>query len=179
MAVVFVDDSTCQRTPAKFQVVNDETLEITVPQLSKESHQPVIIVQTPSGVTMTLRKNLRVIESKGRYIHDRFAAGPLPELWMSADSAAGNVEMAIAYVGNRCEFSAAGRGTDTVFAANGSRIALSFLADCVVYHEPFMFTTRMPALRRDAAEANAPGLKFVPVLAIRPSFLDFSFAYSN
>jgi hypothetical protein len=170
--VVFVDDSTCHPASASFRVVDDQTLEITVPKLSKECIHPVIILQTPSGVTMTLTKNLKSLKAQAHYEYDRFAAGKPALLWMSPMSWASAVEMAITYVNEDGNYAAEGRGGNTVFAKNGGRVRLKFLADSNIYHEPFMITSRMPRLTINGAEAKSPGLKFVPVSAIQPSFVD-------
>ncbi len=57
-AVSFVNDSTCKHALAKFHVVDDQTLAIAVPRMTDACKHPVIVLQTPSGVTMNLRKEI-------------------------------------------------------------------------------------------------------------------------
>jgi hypothetical protein len=172
-----VDDSTYQRITADFQVVNDEILEITVPQLSMECAQPTIIVQTADGVTMTLKKDMKCLKVKSYQEYDRFEVSKPAQIWMSPASRVSGVEMALIYVTDAAELSAIGRGRNCVFAKDGGRINMSLLKETVVYHEPFMFTGRRPEMSRDTGQNS--GLKFVPTPAIRPSFVDVAFEFSK
>ena len=52
--VRFIDDSTGAHAKAKFRAAGEGRLAVTVPRLGKRCKRPVIVVQTPSGVTMTL-----------------------------------------------------------------------------------------------------------------------------
>jgi hypothetical protein len=176
-AISFIDDSTCQHVPAKFHVVDDRTLAVKVPRLAAACAHPVIVVQTSIGVTMTLNRDLKPVGSNAKYEHDRLAAGKLPQLWLMPGSLATNVEVALAYVERDALIAADGKGANTIFAKNGSAVRLSYLADSVIYHEPFAMTTRTPDMARPSeTEAN---IKFVPVPAIRASFLDALFTYAG
>ena len=176
-AVAFIDDSTCRHVPAKFHVADDGALLVKVPRLTDACAHPVIVVQTASGVTMTLHKQLKPVHPTTKYKHDRLAGTALPQVWLMPASLATNLEVAVVYIERDATIAAAGKGTNTIFAKNGSAVGLSYLADSVVYHEPFAMTTRTPEMSRPSE--NEARLKFVPVPAIRPSFLDALFTYAT
>jgi hypothetical protein len=135
----------------------------------------VIIVRTPSGVTATLRKNLRALKPQQHYEYDRFVDGRLGQLWMSPESWVAYAEMSLAIVNRGCHFASDGKGTNTVFAKDGSNVGLYSSPDSTVFHEPFVVATKSPHMSRDGAKSQ--GLTFIAVPAIRPSFLDHALRF--
>jgi hypothetical protein len=161
-AVTFIDDSTGAHSTAKFRSTDDESLTVTVPKLGAHCEHPVIVVQTPSGMTMTLGTSLLVPKPRILRRHERSAAGAVARLWLLSDTLAGGVEEAVVYLERYSDVGFGTKGINTVFAANGSHVRLLRLADTVVYHEPFAIVS--PPVNHE------PSVRLVPVPAIRPSF---------
>ncbi len=117
---------------------------------------------------MTLQKDITVVTPRKRYRHNRLLPGAPHQLWLAPEASAG-VEAAIVYADRGSLVSAGSHGEVAVFAKNGSRMRVSLARDSVVFHEPFAITSAI----QDADRT----LKFIPVPAIRPGFLDALMKY--
>jgi hypothetical protein len=168
-AVVFVDDSTCEHFKAKYETNEDGSLTVIVPKLGDSCQHPLLIVETPSGVTMTLKKDLIVAPPGLGYGHSRLKAGPLPQIWLPADTAAGDIEAAVVYINQGATVSVGTHGQTLAFAKSGSYNGCVYHRKCVVYHEPFAKLGR--------TKDRDPTTVLHPVPAIRPSFLDTAVTY--
>jgi hypothetical protein len=127
--------------------------------LSKECEHPVLILESPSGVTVTLIENLRVIGTNERYEHDRLKTTGRPQFWISPRGFAMSLEKTLIYAERETFCKARSKGESIIFAKNGCLITHGF-ANCTVYHEPFA----------NIAQQDET-IAMHPVSAIRPSFL--------
>jgi hypothetical protein len=157
--VTFVDDSSRREIPAAFKVNEDGTLAVTVPRLNIECEHPVVILESPSGVTVTLNDSLRVIGTKERYEHDRLKATGRPQFWIAPQGTATSLEKTLIYAERDTFCKARAKGESIIFAKNGCLITKAF-TNCTVYHEPFA----------NIAQQDET-MAMHPVCAIRPSFL--------
>lgn len=171
--VSFVDDATYEHVAAKYAVRSPEIIEVSVPQLSKSCSHPLLIIETPSGVTVTLSKQIKTLRMTENYIHDRYKSGRLAEFWVRPypDVAHGPetthsvvAEAACLYVERGNVVGAGAYGMNTIFAKNGSHIDVGLQRHSFVYHEPFV---GIPDIQNADPTLT---LKAVPV--IRPSILD-------
>ena len=194
MDVRFIDDSTGVRVKAKFQAVNDHRLAITIPRLGKGCKQPVIVVQTPSGVTMTLGtdviapdnqhypyEDVRTIDLDKKhplwwwtnkpYQHERSEAGPGARVWLRPGLIAGSIERAVVYAQRGTILGFGAKGMVTAFAEDDSNTGVGDRPydEVVIYHEPFTVISWRSFYNTT--------VKRIPVPAIRPSFPEQTFRY--
>jgi hypothetical protein len=170
-AVTFVDDSTCEHRSTKFRSEDDYVLKVTVPKLSDQCSHPLIIVETPSGVTMTLRRDLKVLNNSHRqYTDDRFQHDTMLQLWLEGGAMAGKIEHAVVYIDTGSRFGSEANGRNTAFIKNRTQADVRLAHNCIFYHEPFV--------RMGIQDADTT-LKLHPVPAIRPSFLDKLLTYEQ
>lgn len=170
-AVTFVDDATCKQIAARFQPDEDRALSVTVPKLDPKSEHPLIIVETPSGVTMTLRKDLTCIKPNQRYLAHRLTDGRLPQFWLMPEGWGREFESAVVYINHDAHCRVGTHGHAILFLKNDALGAYVETANCTVYHEPFARWSRI----QDAD----PTFKFHQVPAIRPSFLEKPVTYKE
>jgi hypothetical protein len=170
-AVTFVDDSTCEQIAAKFQPNDDHSLSVTVPKLGERCEHPLIIVETPSGVTVTLRKDLTCIKRNQRYQAHRLTDGRLPQFWLMPEGWGREFESAVVYINHDAHCRVGTHGHALVFLKNGALGSFIQRSNCTVYHEPFALLGRF--------QDTDPTIKFHQVPAIRPSFLDNPVTYKE
>lgn len=194
MDVHFIDDSTGAHMKAKFHAVGDNRLSVTVPRLGRRCRRPVIVVRTPSGVTMTLGTDIQALKiGPVPYVHvrsvdldkkrsrwtgysqtdfyERSATGMMGQLWLRPGTS-GGAECAVVYAQHGSVLSFGSKGMVTAFAKNDSFVGTSHVFDqveVIIYHEPF---TVFPY----AMYYNTT-IKLIPVPAIRPSFPEQMFRY--
>jgi hypothetical protein len=199
IAVTFIDDSTGVNTAAEFTPLADGQLGVTIPRLEQACQRPVIVVQTPSGVTMTLGTDIlapkhggtpyldvRTIPLEGDstkliilagasnkpYHHERAKAGTGARVLLQPGVLSGNLELAVVYAMRGSHINLGPKGMVTGFAENESHVsvpALNSQIEAVIYHEPFAVVSH--PLYHD------PTVKLIPVPAIRPSFPETPFRY--
>jgi hypothetical protein len=169
-AVTFVDDGNFKHVEAKFVTDTDDSINVTVPIMSETCQNPLLIVETPSGVTMTLRKDLKVVRNAGGCVHNRLQSKPLSQLWATSTTGIANAESAVVYVEPDATCDTRTHGQSVLFLKNGSFCPVN-LPNCVVYHEPFIRWGRI-------AEID-PSCKVHAVPAIRPSFIDETIKYER
>jgi hypothetical protein len=192
--VRFIDDSTGVHTSAKFHGAGQGRLTVTVPRLGNGCRRPVIVVQTPSGVTMTLGtdviapdhkpyqyEEVRTVASdkdpwwlwtNKPYKHERSSASSGARVWLRPGLIAGNVESAVVYAQSGSSVSFGPKGMVTAFAKDDSYVAVSNglqYDEVIVYHEPFAATSYSTFYTKT--------VKLIPVPAIRPSFPETPFRY--
>jgi hypothetical protein len=169
--VTFVDDSTCKQIAAPFHPDEDRSLSVTVPKLDPKCEHPLIIVETPSGVTMTLRKDLKCIKGNQRYKAHRLTDGRLPQFWLMPEGWGREFESAVVYSNHDAHCEVGTHGHALLFVKNDALSGYTKRSNCTIYHEPFARWGRL----QDAD----PTFKFHHVPAIRPSFLDKPVTYKE
>jgi dipeptidyl aminopeptidase/acylaminoacyl peptidase len=196
VGVRFIDDSTGMHVEAKFRVAGEGRLAVTVPQLGKRCKRPLIVVQTPSGVTMTLGTDVQApkigpvpykdvltvaIDKErpwwlgGTYQTDRYkrsATGMMVRLWLRPGVGSGATECAVVYAQRGSSVIPGAKGMVTAFAKDNAIADTSRVFgenEVVIYHEPFAFASYSMYYNTT--------VKRIPVPAIRPSFPEQTFRY--
>ncbi len=198
VAVTFIDDSTGALSAAEFSPLGQGQLAVTVPQLGEGCRRPVIVVQSPSGVTMTLgtdvvapkigvfpyqdvrsipldedprRDAVPLNAGNGPYQHERAIVGAGARVWLRPGKMSGNLEVAVVYAMRGSTVGFGPKGMVTAFAKDDSYVAFTphSQVETVVYHEPFAVLSK--PIHHDAS------VRLIPVPAIRPSFPETPFRY--
>lgn len=161
-----------QQSEAKFNVVNDGELNLVLPQRHEGVRRAAIVVESPGGVTVTLPRDLSVIKPNDRRltVFDRFHESAFCFV-VSPDQGFHRVEHSLVFVPDRANASAGGRGNTVLFVKDGGAGSATDATGVVIYHEPFARITRRAW--------GAGERQYMPVPAIRPSFVDALVEYAD
>lgn len=170
-ALVFVDDATHKHVKAEFHPNDARSLSATVPKLSDSCKHPTIIVETLSGVTMTITRSVNAIREQQRYEHDRLKENGASTFWAKSGSDCYNIEHAIMIVEKDSTVGTGPRGCATLFIKNCGYVAFQPAGDCVVYHEPFAVIPNIYKYDAYGARHASP--------AIRASLMDTPITYQS
>jgi len=169
--VSFVGVENGQHVDARFEVVDENTLKVAVPPLEGAFTGAAIIVQSPGGVTITVPKNAKSVSAERPVVADRFdASRPLAYVVLPGAQLA-NLEKSVAFVERGAIVVSGALGANVLFLRNGSITGVKSPPNLIVYHEPFVCIGHR--------ESPAKGVRYVPVPAIRPSFIDKLFEYER
>lgn len=155
---------------AVFTVQSDTEIKVVVPGTSQVGSHVPIIVQATGGITVTLPRDITTVHPRG-VLYDRFHdAGKFaffvePGAWLE------KVENAVVYCPKNASVNTSLRGAAVMFVKDGATCLVNDAKEVVIYHEPFA------EVRRRAKAA--PDALFVPVRAIRPSFVESLFEYTE
>ncbi len=165
---IIFDDG--QHSEAEFKVTNDQELAIVLPKRREGVRRAAIVVEGPGGVTVTLPRGLAVIKPDDRRItlFDRFQKEAFCFI-VSAEQGFHRVEHSLVFVPTNADATAGGRGNTILFVKNGATGAAADAIGIVIYHEPFA---------RILHRASGAGqCRYIPVPAIRPSFVESLLQY--
>lgn len=166
-----VDDSTGKLVPVTFNVESDTTVSLTVPKLGDNCVHPVFILETTSGITVTLKKDCHTISPNRPWIHDRLGSERMPQLWLMPGSEAASVEAAVIYANAESQLTVGPRGQSVVFLKSGAFYPSLHQPNCTIFHEPFPVW--------GAIQEMDAGVRLVAVSSIRPSFIEKAVTYKN
>lgn len=158
---------------AKITAHDETELAFVVPQRREGVKLGAIVAEGPGGVTVTLPRETRVIQSGDRAAaaFDRFRDGDAFCFAVAPEALFVRAEGSLVYASAGAMASAGGRGETVLFLKNKSATVVPDAPGVVIYHEPFV-----QIQRRTKAQG---GCKFIPVPAIRPSFIESLFKYEE
>jgi len=159
-----------QHVSARFTVQSDSELAVVVPNLPRRAKRAAIIVQGTGGVTVTLPHACRVTKDP-RTAFNRFEDTGGPPIVCVPGAPSGRVEKAVVYAAVNSTVHPGERGDNVIFLKNGCTMIGTTVSANVVYHEPFA--------KIHARSKASPDTVFVPVPAIRPSFVEKLFEFKN
>lgn len=150
--------------------LSDGELALVVPPKREGVKRAAIVVQGPGGVTVTLPRGTHFVKPRGAAFDRTRDTGTLC-FAVSQDAQFFDVEHSLVYAPSGATVWTKGRGDVVLFLKNGSANGAVDAAGIVVYHEPFARIMR---------RANVEGdHKYIPVPAIRPSFVEALLEYEQ
>ncbi len=167
--VEFVGDGG-ERIRARFSVKSNAELRVVVPNAPKGVQRASIVVVGPGGVTLTIPRDSRSVKGQ-RNRFDRFRDSRAAPLVLSPGSALAHVENSLVVAWAQAHVYTGERGGNVLFMKNGSSTIPTKRTANVIYHEPFARIVR----NGDPGQ----GTVFLPVSAIRPSFVESLFEYER
>lgn len=152
---------------------SDTELAFVLPPRRDGVRREAIVVQGPGGVTVTLPRETKVIKRNDRKMttFDRFQDGDTFCFIVEPETAFVHVEQSLVYVPGNARAFAGGRGNTVLFLKNGAGTSGISAEDVVIYHEPFA-----KILGRSRGKGQQ---EYLPVPAIRPSFVEALFQYQE
>ena len=183
--VAVFDDGAGGEVAVEYDVMSDTKLSFRMPELSESCRHAAVIVLTQGGVTVTLPTSLSVarpnifralpnlLEMNTKRINAEYG-----NIWyvigqhqkirfgsQQTQTGLGRVDSSLVYVEPQGSASSGERGHNVLFLKDGA-VSGARQWRSVVYHEPFAIINN--CYRESSQQLDA---KFVPVPAIRPSFL--------
>ena len=150
-----VEYKTARRSKADFRVVSDTELAVRAPDLIPFAKDAALVVRAEGGVTVTLPQSLKLVAKAIKPEPTNYAA-----YLIRKGGGLNNLGNKLVFVDTEGTYEDALGGYDTVFVKNGGMVGgIGF--HTMIFHEPFARLT----FRVDDRE-------YVPVGAIRPSFVD-------
>lgn len=176
--VAFIDTREGRELPAQFHVTSDRELSVVVPDLSDDCAEAAIVVLTPSGVTVTLPKDIPVLYggmldigggcTLDYLIHKHFLSDKgRPAYWLRGEMNFGGIDHSIVYCTPGTLATSSTIGRNVFFVKNGAAGDVN-KPRCLIYHEPYAVIQGPSVMMREPPEET----RTVPVPAIRPSFVE-------
>jgi low density lipoprotein receptor-related protein 5/6 len=166
--VQFVTD-TGKPSDAQFLVKSDTEIAVTVPMANPPAKHAALVVQGAGGVTVTLPRNASLVGSQT--VFDRFRDSEKQAFVVASGGTLGGVEHSVVYGSAASRVQVGGRGGVALFLKNDARTVINDAPGMVIFHEPFV--------QMQWRAKAAPDAIFVPVPAIRPSFVESLFEYQS
>jgi hypothetical protein len=160
-----------RQSDAQFKVVDDSKLTFVLPPRREGVKRFAVVVQGPGGVTVTLPRDTHSVKrGNAPFVNfDRARDGDKFCFAVNQDAHFAHVEKSLVYVTPGGAVMTQGRGNVVLFLKNGSEDKSLDAEGIVVYHEPHA---------KIIYSAHKEGhYKYIPVPAIRPSFVESLLKY--
>lgn len=184
--VVFLDGDSGRTVTTKFHLDSDNQLTVTVPTLAKDCLRAAIVVRTPSGVGVTVPRQLAIARGDPELIKRKFrrviGPGDKGDIQIRLDrltpleqpdafffvhgnrTAVSGFTRSVVFTMSGAKVSPDAQGSDTIFLRNGTYlVGGGHFPDCTVYHEPFA------VLGRALPKSDYAEVRMIAVPAIRYS----------
>lgn len=161
--VALVAVGTGEECEARFEVRSDTELSVFVPKLP-ECESAEIVVQSPSGVSVTLPYDTTAISPRshsGKYRFEDLAQRHT--IWVNSVASVARVEKSLLWVCDGARVHPSPHGSNVLFIKDGGQTVAKRWNRATIYHEPFAVINEREELPADS--------KLIAVSAIRACFV--------